>query len=296
MKGAEKGFLLLVSHLGDPSSKPLTVAQFRTLTRRMEISGRASQNRELETQDLTALGYSTQEAARIIQLLSRQEQLEHYVNRGKRNDCIPITRISRKYPQILREKFALDCPGYLWAKGDTCLLEQPAIALVGSRQLPPENETFAREVGRQAALQGYVLISGNANGADTIAQESCLGGGGQVIAIVADGLVRQPLRDGLLYLSEDGFDMSFSAMRALSRNRLIHAMGQMTFVAGCTKGKGGTWSGAVHNLHRGLSPLYCFQDDSEGVEALFQMGANAANLTDLQDFSQLQIKEPSLFD
>ncbi len=296
MRGPEKGFLLLTSHLGDPYSKPLTVAQLRTLTQRMQGFDRQQQNRELEAEDLLALGYDREGAERIAALLSREEQLEFYVNKAKKKDCIPVTRISSRYPSVLRKKIGADCPGCLWVKGDMSLLEKPAVSLVGSRQLQPENEAFAREVGRQAALQGYVLISGNAKGADTAAQESCLASGGQVITVVADSLARHPLRDGLLYMSEDGFDMSFSAMRALSRNRLIHAMGRMTFVAGCTKGKGGTWSGSVHNLHRGLSPLYCFQDDSEGVEALCQMGANAVRIADLQDFSQLQKKEPSLFD
>ncbi len=296
MRAPEKGFLLLTSHLGDPYCKPLTVAQLRTLTQRMQSSDRQQQNENLKAEDLLALGYSREVAERILGLLSREEQLEFYVNQAKKNDSFPITRISRNYPQVLRKKFGIDCPGCLWARGDMSLLEKPAVSLVGSRQLQPENEAFAREVGRQAARQGFVLISGNARGADTAAQESCLEHGGQVIAIVADSLVRHPLRNGLLYLSEDGFDMGFSALRALSRNRLIHAMGEITFVAGCTRGKGGSWSGAVQNLHRRLSPLYCFRDDSEGVEALCQMGANAADLADLQNFSQLQKNEPSLFD
>ena len=37
-----------------------------------------------------------------------------------------------------------------------------------------ENRTFAEEVGRQAALQGLTLVSGNARGADRAAQESCV--------------------------------------------------------------------------------------------------------------------------
>ena len=87
------------------------------------------------------------------------------------------------------------------------------VALVGSRELREENWKFAAEVGRQAALQGYVLVSGNARGADRTAQEACLAAGGKVICVVADDLWKQPLRENILYLSEDDFEEGFSAQR-----------------------------------------------------------------------------------
>ena len=40
MTGAERGFLLLTSHLGTPLRRPLTVAQFRVLTERMQAVSR----------------------------------------------------------------------------------------------------------------------------------------------------------------------------------------------------------------------------------------------------------------
>ncbi len=296
MRAAEQGFLLLTGHLGDVQCKPLTVPQFRTLTERIRSSERRQEKQELEADDLIALGYNREMAERILLLLSRQEQLECYVNLGRKSDCYPITRISSTYPQVLRKKLGADCPVCLWAKGDLTLLERPAVSLVGSRQLQPDNRAFAKEAGRQAAIQGYTLISGNARGADRAAQESCLEHGGQVIAIVPDSLAEQKAIPHVLYLSEDGFDEEFSASRALSRNRLIHAMGEMTFVAGSTYNKGGSWSGAVHNLRHRLSPLYGFQDNSEGMKALYQMGAMAIDIFDLQDFSKLPKNEPSLFD
>lgn len=262
----------------------------------MRSAEKQQENRELEAQDLIALGYSREIAEHILFLLSRQEQLEYYVNLAKKQDCYPVTRISSSYPGVLHKKLGLDCPGCLWAKGNTDLLERSAVSLVGSRQLHPENEAFAREVGSQAAHQGYVLVSGNARGADRAAQEGCLENGGQVISVVADSLADREDNPNILYLSEDGFDMTFSAVRALSRNRIIHALGIITLIAQCTKEKGGTWNGAVHNLRHDLSPLYCFQDGSDGAKALSQMGVTAIDLFDLQDFSALPQKEPSLFD
>ena len=98
----------------------------------------------------------------------------------------------------------MDAPGTLWIKGDITLLFEKAVSLVGSRELKHMNLDFAQEAGRQAALQGYVLISGNARGADRAAQDACLEAGGQVISVVADSLQNQPLTENVLYLSRCG--------------------------------------------------------------------------------------------
>jgi predicted Rossmann fold nucleotide-binding protein DprA/Smf involved in DNA uptake len=172
-------------------------------------------------------------------------------------------------------------------KGDPALLKKPAVALVGSRDLRQENLAFAREAGRQAALQGYVLVSGNARGADREAQESALEAGGQVISVVADKLQSCPLQRNVLYLSEDSFDAAFSAQRALSRNRVIHCLADTVLVAQCANGTGGTWDGTVRNLHHGWSPVCFFDDDTEGVQALEQMGAASVNNRDLLDLELL---------
>lgn len=288
--------MLLTSRLGDPAAKPLTVAQFRTLMHRMRQAEKREEARQLQAEDLYALGYGEDFARNILQLLDRQEQLDYYVNQAGKWDCYPISRIGELYPGVLRRKLGEDCPGCLWAKGDSTLLQRPAVSLVGSRELHPDNENFAREVGRQAALQGYVLISGNARGADRTAQESCLDHGGQVICIVADSLQKCKDRPGVLYLSEDGWDCSFSSIRALSRNRLIHAMGEKTLVAQCSCGKGGTWSGTVHNLKHRLSPVFCYQDGSEAVRALTDMGAQAVDIFDLYHISALKNSNISFLD
>ena len=273
MTGAERGFLLLTSHLGNPSRRPLTVAQFRSLTQRMGEVDRDPADRDVTAEDLKSLGYGQELAERIVELLSEEELLDHYLQKAKRLDCVPITRISEGYPLVVRKRLGLDSPGCLWARGNLELLKEPTISLVGSRELQEKNWRFAAEVGRQAALQGYVLVSGNARGADRAAQESCLAAGGKVISVVADELWKQPLRENVLCLSEDGYEEAFSAQRALSRNRVIHALGLKTFVAQCGLKMGGTWDGTVKNLRFGWSPVFGFRDGSEAMELLFQMGA-----------------------
>ncbi len=295
MNPREAGFLLLASHLGNPERKVLTTAQLRTLADRVRNAGMPPEDRELTESDLAALGYSREFSRRIVGLLEETELLGLYLKRGNRAGCIPITRVSGRYPALLRQRLGLDSPGCLWAKGDIDILNTPSIALVGSRELREANRDFAEAVGYQAAMQGLTLVSGNARGADRTAQEACLSAGGRVVSIVADELQKYLPRQNMLYLSEDGFDEPFSAQRALSRNRCIHALGQMVFVAQSDLGKGGTWDGTSKNLHFGWSPVVCFRDGSEASQELEQLGAYLVDTRDVADFSALGQEEPRLF-
>ncbi|MBP3304676.1 MAG: DNA-processing protein DprA [Oscillospiraceae bacterium] len=295
MKQAERGFLLLSSCLGDPSRRPLTTAQLRVLADRSWRMRAPDKERELEAEDLMALGYGREQAERILALLAQDDLLEHYLYRGRRAGCVPLTRVSEEYPLRLRKRLGLDSPGVLWAKGDLSLLNGPMLALVGSRDLQPANEAFAREVGRQAARQGYTLVSGNARGSDRAAQYACLAEGGRVISVVADELANKTVRDRMLYLSEEDFDREFSTQRALSRNRVIHALGDKTLVAQCGCGTGGTWNGTVRNLRFGWSPVFCFRDGSAAAAQLEQMGASLIEMSDLLDFQALCCDKISFF-
>ena len=288
MNSREKGFLLLTSHLGDPSRKVLTVAQLRNLASRAKDLDITDPNRNMLPTDLVRLGYAPDMAQRILGLLDDKELLEYYLHRGARQECRVLTRVSEGYPMQVRNKLGLDSPGCLWAKGDISLLGRPSVSAVGSRDLRKANRDFAREVGTQAAKQSYVLVSGNARGADTVAQEACLAAGGCVISVVADSLEKQPLRERVLYISEDSFDESFSPQRALSRNRVIHALSSKTFVSQCAEESGGTWDGTVKNLKAGYSSVYCFRDGSKAVAMLADLGAMAIEIHQLQDISQLQ--------
>ncbi len=294
MNSKERGFLLLTSQLGDTERKPLTVAQFRDLAKRVTQMEKPKASRELTEADLLALGYDRAAALRIIQLLSDETRLENYLHRGQQWDCCPISRVSDRYPQAVRKRLGLDAPGCLWTKGDVSLLSTQTVALVGSRELREENKAFAEALGREVARQGFTLVSGNARGADRVAQDACLQEGGKVISIVADELQKYPVTKNLLYLSEDSYDLPFSATRALSRNRVIHTMGYITLIAQCNGAKGGTWDGAVKNLRASWSPVFCFADGSAAALELEQLGATLIDRLDLSDLSALQPNIKSL--
>lgn len=273
----------------------LTGPQLRKLAQRLQAVDKLPEDREMIPEDFLRLGYGQQEAERMLGLLNDDEQLAWYVQKGKQAGCVPITRVSEGYPLQLRKRLGLDSPGCLWAKGELSLLQRPMVALVGSRQLRKENQAFAEEVGKQAALQGFTLVSGNANGADRTAQDACLAHGGTVVSVIADRLEELPENDRVLYLSEDGYDLPFSPIRALSRNRVIHCLGQIVLIAQCTYGKGGTWDGTTQNLRKNWSGVYCFDDGSEAAVELNQLGALLIDAEHLYDLAVLQ-PERNLFD
>ncbi len=288
MNARERGFLLLTSQLGDPKRRPLSVAQFRTLAARAAQMERPEISRELNMDDIISLGYDRYMASRIVSLLQADRSLDRYISAGHKRDCFPISRVSESYPMQVRQRLGLDAPGCLWAKGDTRLLGTPMIAVIGSRELKEANRDFAESAGRAAARQGITLVSGNAKGADRVAQNACLAAGGKVVCVVADELQKYPVKENMLFLSEDSFDLPFTAHRALSRNRVIHTLGHITLVAQCGLGSGGTWDGTYKNLRSGWSPVFCFDDGSPASAELMLLGTTAIGKEHLKSFSKLQ--------
>ena len=296
MTPAERGFLLLTAALGDPDVKPLTRAQFRDLTMLMRNASPPPHNCNLTAHDLRKLGISADMADRIVKLFDRGELLDFKLQQAEKKNCKCLTRISSLYPQSLRCRLGPEAPGSIWYKGNVNLLTQPAISLVGNRTLNERSESFAREVGRQAALQGFTLISGNARGADQTAQNACLENGGQIVSVIAEKLENMPEDPRILWLSEDSFDLEFSIQRALSRNRIIHALPCLTIVAQCTHQSGGTWKGTVQNLTHHWCPVYLFSDGSPTASVLNQLGADFVSTEQLKNISRLLIRENTIFD
>lgn len=281
MTPRERGFLLLRSTLGDPERNPLTASQYRTLALRVRTMDKPLSDRDLSLRDLVSLGYDRSFAQHILTLLSQEDWLNEYLRAGKRKNCLPLPRIHERYPVRIIESLGWDAPGCLWAKGDLDILQYPAISLVGSRELQEENRKFAETIGRIAALRGLTLVSGNARGSDKAAQDACLAAGGRVISILADELTAHHPQHNQLLLSEEDFSAKFSTQRALSRNRCIHALGELVFVAQSDLHKGGTWDGTVKNLRHGWSPVVCFRD---GSAASMELEALGAQLVDLDEF------------
>lgn len=270
----------------------LSLAQARELSRRARAAGIGEEDpfRDVTVKDVRRLGYSEYEAGHIVSLLGRERQLDGYLLAAEKAGVTVITRLDNRFPRKLREQLGARCPAALFCRGDLRLLQRPCISVVGSRHLAQPGAQFAAQAGCLAAKEGFTLCSGDAMGADRTAQEACLRGGGSVLIFPATELVYCPVRENVLYAAEGGFELGFSAQRALGRNRFIHAMGEKTLVAQTSFGKGGTWNGSLDNLQHEYSPLFVFDDKSEGAQALCARGATPVQaLTSLQALTPAQL-------
>jgi DNA processing protein len=97
-----------------------------------------------------------------------------------------LTLADACYPKALLE--IPDPPPLLYAKGKPELLNQPSIAIVGSRNATPQGEKTAEEFAHALSDSGYCIVSGLALGIDAAAHRGALLGRGGTVAAVGTGL------------------------------------------------------------------------------------------------------------
>jgi DNA processing protein len=121
---------------------------------------------------------ATPDSAAITAALDWLEQPGHQL----------IAWTDEDYPAMLRE-----IPGpplLLYVNGDTGLLQLPALAIIGSRNPTQGGTRNAQEFARHLARQGFVIVSGMAQGIDAAAHRGALDANGKTIAFLGTGIDR----------------------------------------------------------------------------------------------------------
>ena len=128
----------------------------------------------------------------------------------------------------------------LYYKGNLLLAKEPCIAVVGSRKCTTYGVTVAKEIGKRAALNNVLIVSGLAKGIDTAGHQSVLAGGGNTIAVLGGGTDRyypaenrqlqQHIGQKGLLLSEHPADYLPRAFDFPKRNRIISALSESVVV------------------------------------------------------------------
>lgn len=98
----------------------------------------------------------------------------------------PVPWFDARYPALLQ--FIADPPPVLWMRGRAEVLNQPTVAVVGSRIATPYALDVATRLGAELADRGVVVASGLARGVDSAAHRGCLEGGGLTSAVLGSGL------------------------------------------------------------------------------------------------------------
>src|SRR6266516_5294102 len=105
------------------------------------------------------------------------------------------------YPSLLREIY--DPPIVLYVKGAwTECLDQPCVALVGSRRCSTYGQNAALMMARDLAQRGVTIISGFARGIDAAAHRGALEGGGRTVAVLGTGIDEVYPRDHRMLADE----------------------------------------------------------------------------------------------
>ena len=154
-------------------------------------------------------------------------------------DTVRIDIDSVEYPARLRD--IPDPPAQLYCTGNTDLLSERSIGVVGARKNTVYGKNVAIMIGRRLAESGLTVTSGLALGIDGYSHEGALEAGGKVIGVLGSGidhmtpqrnrgLMMRGLDNGGLVVSEyppeaEGFRSSFPA-----RNRIISGLSEALVV------------------------------------------------------------------
>ncbi len=278
--------LLICSQLGlsDDSPKSLGLREWNPLARKLQAAAlRPADLPGLSQADLQSdLDLPPEEAARLVGLMSRREELQLELSRLASLGIFPLTRADQDYPERYRQRLKDSAPAVLFYAGEKALLGQPGIAVVGSRHLDQAGQECARLVGNACGLSGQVLYSGGAKGVDTLSMEAALEARGSAVGVLADSLTRAVKgpkealsRGDLCLVTPYSPTAGFSVGAAMGRNRLIYTLADYAIVVASDAETGGTWAGATETLRNGWVPVFVLEHANmpDGNRLLLQKGA-----------------------
>lgn len=216
-----------------------------------------------------------------IQFENISQQIEQY----EKNGIKVITIFDQNYPSLLKEIY--QPPWVLFVKGDLSLLEiQPKLAVVGSRHATQYGKNAIRLMFPPLVEKGVVIVSGLANGIDTLAHEYAMKNGGKTIAVIAGGVYHIYPKDNAelakemmktqLVISEYPPDTKPLRWHFPARNRIISGLSNGTFIIEA-KRKSGSLITANYAVNEGREvfslPGSIFNQNSLGTNDLIKQGA-----------------------
>lgn len=153
------------------------------------------------------------------------------------------------YPRRLKD--LPSPPDPLWLRGALPDEKLPHVAIVGTRRITPYGTRVAREIATALASAGAVVVSGLAQGVDSVVHAAALAAGGRTIAVLGEGLLsfeksgpfrRQRLARAICehgaLLSEYGLDFGARTWTFPRRNATIAALAKVVVVVEAPVGSG----------------------------------------------------------
>ncbi|MEK4083597.1 DNA-processing protein DprA [Psychrobacillus sp. FSL K6-1415] len=177
----------------------------------------------------------------------------------EKHSITPILFSNPNYPKSLLNLY--DPPAVIYLKGKIELLANPKkIAIIGSREATDYSAESIKAILPPLVDEEYVIISGLAKGADTLAHQITMNLGGQTIAVLGTGLFHVYPKQNLklsnemvknqLLLTEYPPYITPQKWNFPMRNRIISGLSQGVVITEATK-KSGTVSTMEHALENG---------------------------------------------
>lgn len=142
-------------------------------------------------------------------------------------------------------------PDPLWLDGELPDRGTPCVGIVGTRRMTPYGRQAAREISFSLAAAGVVIVSGLAQGIDSVAHEAAIGARGRTVAVLGEGLLafdrlgperRRPLaraiRERGALVSEYPLDLGARSWTFPKRNATIAALSDAVVVVEAPRGSG----------------------------------------------------------
>lgn len=193
-----------------------------------------------------------------------------------------LTSVSKKYPERLKDMS--EPPTVLYCKGNTALLENRCVGIVGSRRsLPNILKECVKITGE--LTKSFTIVTGMADGGDSAAIEGALPSG-KIISVLAYGfdycypamnraLTDKVIEKGLI-ISEHRPTVSPKRYLFPQRNKLIAALAEGVFVISAGKKSGAliTAECAFEYNRKVLAfPYAPYSATGEGCNGLIKAGA-----------------------
>ena len=137
------------------------------------------------------------------------------------------------------------------ADGDPAIVAYRAVSIVGTRRMTPYGARVARELAFACAQAGTVVVSGLAQGVDSVAHEGALEAGGRTVAVLGSGIgsyvdeargrrrrLAHAIRAAGALISEFPPDAPPRNWTFAQRNTTIAALGELTVVVEAPVGSG----------------------------------------------------------
>lgn len=180
---------------------------------------------------------------------NNQEFISSHILNMERSGISVITCYSADYPEIFKN--IPDSPMILYAKGDRSLLKTVNIGVVGTRKVSRYGAGVTEKIVKELVANGITIVSGMAEGVDTIAHQTALRNGGKTIAVLGSGfdeiyphsnlaLSKQIEKSGLL-ISEYPPHSKPAAYHFPVRNRIIALLSRAVVIT-----EAGIKSGVMH--------------------------------------------------